>query len=145
MLDFFTPGVTSVRGLQLTTTLATVPARLGLRPTSLRALRAAASVFDAALRPAVLTTLETRPPLPLAEHAERAPLSAGAGSLLPALPHRAGALGQDEQHRAAKRPGACAVLRQGPGDVPVTAGNKSTRAEWRRLGQPGGFYVVDQG
>jgi hypothetical protein len=55
------------------------------------------------------------------------------------------ALWQDDQHRAAKRPGAFAVLRQGPVDVTVTAGNGSERAEWRRLVQPGGFYVVDRG
>jgi Transposase DDE domain len=40
---------------------------------------------------------------------------------------------------------AFAVLRQGPIDVTVTAGNGSERAEWRRLVQPGGFYVVDRG
>ena len=40
---------------------------------------------------------------------------------------------------------AFAVLRQGPVDVTVTAGNGSERAEWRRLVQPGGFYVVDRG
>jgi hypothetical protein len=40
---------------------------------------------------------------------------------------------------------AFAVLRQGPVDVTVTAGNGSERAEWRRLVQPGVFYVVDWG
>jgi hypothetical protein len=55
------------------------------------------------------------------------------------------ALWQDDQHRAAKMHVAFAVLRQGPVDVTVTAGNGSERAEWRRLVQPGGFYVVDRG
>ena len=54
-------------------------------------------------------------------------------------------LWQDDQHRAAKMHVAFAVLRQGPVDVTVTAGNGSERAEWRRLVQPGGFYVVDRG
>jgi hypothetical protein len=67
------------------------------------------------------------------------------GSLLPALPRMAWALWQDDQHRAAKMHVAFAVLRQGPVDVTVTAGNGSERAEWRRLVQPGGFYVVDRG
>ena len=40
---------------------------------------------------------------------------------------------------------ACAVLRPGPVDVTVTAGNASERMEWRRLVQPGGFYVCDRG
>src|SRR5256712_14102942 len=55
------------------------------------------------------------------------------------------ALWQDDQHRAAKMHVAFAVLRQGPVDVTVTAGNGSERAEWRRLVQPGGFSVVDRG
>jgi hypothetical protein len=70
-LYFFHPVVTSVRGLPQTTTLATVQERLGIRPTSLRALREAAYVFDAALLPEVLITLgaRLRPHLPRAEHA----------------------------------------------------------------------------
>src|SRR5262249_40014595 len=85
------------------------------------------------------------PPLPLAEHAALAQLIAVDGSLLPALPRMAWALWQDDQHRAAKMHVAFAVLRQGPVDVTVTAGNGSERAEWRGLVQPGGFYVVDRG
>ena len=71
LLYFFNPVVTSLRGLQQTTTLATVQERLGLRPTSLSALSEAAYIFDAALLHEVLTTLgaRLRPHLPLAEHA----------------------------------------------------------------------------
>ncbi len=101
LLYFFNPVVTSLRGLQQTTTLAKVQERLGVHPID--------------------------------------------GSLLPALPRMAWALWQDDQHRAAKMHVAFAVLRQGPVDVTVTAGNGSERAEWRRLVQPGGFYVVDRG
>jgi hypothetical protein len=80
--------VTSLRGLQQTTTLANVQERLGLRQTSLRALSEAAYVFDAALLHAVLTTLgaRLRPHLPLAEQEALAHLIAVDGSLLPALP-----------------------------------------------------------
>src|SRR5206468_12477467 len=53
--------------------------------------------------------------------------------------------GQRNRHVAAKMHVAFAVLRQGPVDVTVTAGNGSERAEWRRLVQPGGLYVVDRG
>ncbi len=147
LLYFFHPVVTSLRGLQQTTTLAKVQERLGVRRTSLSTLSEAASVFDAALLHEVLITLgaHLRPSLPLAEHAALAQLIAVDGSLLPALPRMAWALWQDEQHRAAKMQVAFAVLRQGPVDVTVTAGNGSERAEWRRLVQPGGFYVVDRG
>ena len=40
---------------------------------------------------------------------------------------------------------AFAVLRQIPVGVTVTAGHASEQSEWRRLVQPGGFYVVDRG
>jgi hypothetical protein len=147
LLYFFNPVVTSLRGLQQTTTLAKVQERFGVRPTSLSALSEAAYVFDAALLHEVLRTLgaRLRPQLPQAEQAALAPLIAVDGSLLPALPRMAWALWQDDQHRAAKMHVAFAVLRQGPVDVTVTAGNGSERAEWRRLVQPGGFYVVDRG
>ena len=139
--------MTSLRGLQQTTTLAQVQALLGVRPTSLRPLSEAAYVFDAALLHEVMITLgaHLRPHLPLAEQAALAQLIAVDGSLLPALPRMAWALWQDAQPRAAKRHVACAVLRQGPVEVTVTAGNGSERAEWRRLVQPGGFSVVDRG
>jgi hypothetical protein len=127
LLYFFNPVVTSLRGLQQTTTLAKVQERFGIRPTSLSTLSEAAYIFDATRLHEVLITLgaQLRPQLPLAEQAALAHLIAVDGSLLPALPRMAWALWQV--------------------DVTVTAGNSSERAEWRRLVQPGGFYVVDRG
>jgi hypothetical protein len=147
LLDFFTPVVTSVRGLQQTTTLRKGQERLGVRQTSLGARSDAASVFDAALLHEVVTTLGAplRPPLPLAEQEMLAQLTAVDGSLVPAVPRMAWALWQDAQHRAAKRPGAFAVLRHGPVDGTITAGNGAERAQWRHLVQPGGFSVVERG
>ena len=147
LVYFFNPTVTSLRGLQQTTTLAQVQTQLGIRRTSLGALSEAASVFDAALLHHVLTSLSTqlRPHLPGADQAALAALTAVDGSLLPALPRRLWAVWQDEQHRAAKMHVAFAVFRQGPVGVTVTAGNASERAELRRLVQPGGFYVFDRG
>ena len=69
LLYFFNPVVTSLRGLQQTTTLANVQERLGVRQTSLSALSEAAYIFDAALLHEVLTTLGARQPLTLAEQA----------------------------------------------------------------------------
>src|SRR5207244_4709702 len=147
LLYFFNPVVTSLRGLQQTTTLANVQACVWVNQTSLSTRSEAADVFDATRLHEVLTTLgaQLRPHLPLAEQAALAQLTAVDGSLLPALPRMAWALWQDDQHRAAKMHVAFAVLRQGPVDVTVTAGNGSERAEWRRLVQPGGFSVVDRG
>ena len=146
LLYFFNPTVTSLRGLQQTTTLAQVQARFGIRRTALGALSAAASVFDAALLHAVLTALgaQLQPSLSGAAQAALAALTAVDGSLLPALPRMVWAVWQDDQHRAAKMHVAFAVLRHGPVDVTVTAGNASERAELRRLVQPGGFYVFDR-
>ncbi len=117
--------VTSLRGLQQTTTLTQVQARLGSRQTSLRALSETAYVFDATLLHEVRLTLgaHLRPPLSLAEQAALAPLLAVGGSLLPALPRMAWALWQDDQPRAANMHGAFAVLPHGPVEVTGTAGN----------------------
>src|SRR5437868_1647179 len=95
----------------------------------------------------VITNLgaQRRPHVPLAEQEALAQVTAVDGSLLPALPRLAWTLWQDDQHRAAKRHGAFAVLRQGPVEVTVTAGNGSERAAWRGLGPPGGFFVVARG
>jgi hypothetical protein len=147
LLYFFNPTVTSLRGLQQMTTFAHVQAQFGIRRTSLGALSEAASVFDAALLHAVLTALsaQLQPHLSGAEQAALVSLTAVDGSLLPALPRMLWAVWQDDQHRAAKMHVAFAVLRHGPVDVTVTAGNASERAELRRLVQPGGFYVFDRG
>src|SRR6266481_2349374 len=147
LLYFFNPTVTSLRGLQQTTTLAQVHTQFGIRRTSLGALSEAASVFDAALLHQVLTALspQLRPHVTGAEQAALAALTAVDGSLLPALPRMLWAVWQDDQHRAAKMHVAFAVFRHGPVGVTVTAGNASERAELRRLVHPGGFYVFDRG
>jgi len=147
LVDFFSPTVTSLRGLQQATTLAKVQERLGVRRTSLGALSEAAYVFDAALLHAVIAELgaHLRPHMPLGAQDALRDLTAVDGSLLPALPRMAWALWQDAQHRAAKMHVAFAVLRQVAVDVTVTAGNAPERTELRRLVEPGGFYVFDRG
>ena len=147
LVYFFSPTLTSLRGLQQATTLAKVQQRLGVRRTSLGALSEAAYVCDAALLHEVIGELgaQLQPHVPVAEQDALRTLTAVDGSLLPALPRMAWALWQDAQHRAAKMHVAFAVLRHGPVDVTVTAGNASERAELRRLVQPGGFYVFDRG
>lgn len=147
LLYFFSPIVSSLRGLQQATTLAKVQHRFGVRPTSLGALSEAAQVFEAALLEEVIADLGRRIPSPAVatERAALQALTAVDGSLLPAMPKMAWALWQDDQHRAAKMHVAFEVLRHIPVGVTVTAGNASERTEWRRLVQPGGFYVVDRG
>jgi hypothetical protein len=130
LVYFFNPTVTSLRGLPPMTPFAHVQAPCGIRRTSLGALREAASVFDAALLPAVLNKrgAQLPPHLSGAAPVALASLTAVAGRLLPALPRMLWARWQDDQHRAANMPVALAVLCHGPVDVTVTAGNASERA-----------------
>src|SRR5260370_41811814 len=90
LLYFFNPTVTSLRGLQQTTTLESVQQRLHVRRTSLGSLSEAAYVFDAALLHEILTALgaQLRPQLPLAAQAALAQFVAAAGSSVPPLPRR---------------------------------------------------------
>ena len=154
LLYFFTPTVTSLRGVQQLSELAKVQQRWGVGRTALSTLSEAATVFDAALLQDVISELALRAwtRTPQGNPAEGAreqellrDLVAIDGSLLPALPRMVWAVWQDAQHRAAKMHLAFAALRQVPVGVTVTAGNSSERAQARQLVQPGGFYVCDRG
>ena len=148
---FFSPVVDSLRGLQQITTLTKVQKLCGVRPTSLGALSEATQVFDARLLEPIIADLaeqalgQGRGSLPSAHEAALAGLTVIDGSLLPALSRMAWALWQDATHRAAKMHVAFAVFPAAPVQVSVTAGIGSERAEWRRIAQPGGFYVADRG
>jgi Transposase DDE domain len=154
LLYFFTPTVTSLRGLQHLTTLAYIQRRWGVQRTALGSLSEAATVFEAALLQDVISELALRawtrapkgnPALLRGDAAVLRDLVAIDGSLLPALPRMVWAVWQDGQHRAAKMHVAFAALRQVPVGVTVTAGTGAERAQARQLVQPGGFYVFDRG
>ena len=154
LLYFFTPTVTSLRGVQQLSTLSKVQQRWGVRRTALGTLSEAATVFDAALLQDVISELALRawsrapegtPAVRTEERALLQDLVAIDGSLLPALPRMVWAVWQDERHRAAKMHLAFAALRQVPVGVTVTAGNSSERTQARQVVQPGGFYVCDRG
>jgi hypothetical protein len=147
LMYFFTPALTSLRGLQQATKLDKVARALGVGRTSLGALSEAAGAFDPRLLRGVLVELTRRlgHRLPRAESKAFADLVAVDGTLLPALPRMAWALWQDPTHRAAKAHVAVEVLTGLPVDATITAGNGSERAEWRDMVRPGGFYVADRG
>jgi Transposase DDE domain len=154
LLYFFTPTVTSLRGIQQMSELRKVQQRWGVPRTGVSTLSEAATVFDAALLQDVINELALRA-WTQAERGNAAvsdreqellrDLVAIDGSLLPALPRMVWAVWQDEQHRAAKMHVAFAALRQIPVGVTVTAGSSSEREQTRQLVQPGGFYVCDRG
>ena len=154
LLYFFTPTVTSLRGIQQMSELSKVQQRWGVPRTGVSTLSEAATVFDAVLLQDVINELALRawtraaqgnPALGAREQELLRDLVAIDGSLLPALPRMVWAVWQDEHHRAAKMHLAFAALRQVPVGVTVTAGNGSEREQTRQLVQPGGFYVCDRG
>ena len=154
LLYFFTPTMTSLRGIEQRSALTKVQQRWGVPRTALSTLSEASTVFDAARLQDVISELAlrawTRAPQGNLAGADReqkllSDLVALDGSLLPALPRMVWALWQDEQHRAAKMHMAFAALHQVPIGVTVTAGNSSEREQTRQLVQPGGFYVCDRG
>lgn len=154
LLYFFTPTVTSLRGLQQMSELSKVQQRWGVPRTGVSTLSEAATVFDATLLQDVISELALRA-WTQAAHGNAAvtereqellqDLVAIDGSLLPALPRMVWAVWQDEQHRAAKMHVAFAALRHVPVGITVTAGNSSEREQTHQLVRPGGFYVCDRG
>ena len=147
LLYFFSPIVTSLRGLQQATDLKKVQKRLGISRISLGSMSEASRVFDAEALQGVITELAERA-LPLAGAADLKAiegLTAVDGSLLPALPRMAWALWVDETHRAAKMYLAFEVLRGVPVKVSVTEGNGSEKNELRKMLEAGRLYVVDRG
>src|ERR1700732_1812012 len=139
LLYFFNPILTSLRGIQQASTLEKVGQQLGVPRTSLGSLSEAARVFDAAALQEIITELASRIPHGTTPKEQQAlkDLTAVAGSWLPALPKRAGALWLDETHRAAKMHLAFEVLRGNPVGVAVTAGNAPQKDQLRALLQPG--------
>lgn len=144
---FFNPVLTSLRGLQEAAHLDKVQKRLGVRPTALGSLSAAAHTFDAEALQEIIVELANHIPagVPPTELQALQGLTAVDGSLLPALPRMAWALWLDDQHKAAKMHLAFEVLRGIPTRVRVTAGTASERDQLRVLLAPGRWYVIDRG
>jgi hypothetical protein len=147
LLYFFSPVLTSLRGLQQASGLAKVQDRLGCPRVGLGTLSEASHLFDPeALRPILGTLAAEAVPVVTGHEAEALrQLTAVDGSLLPALPRMAWALWQDADHRAAKMHVQFEVLKGVPCDATVTAGNGSERDQLRAMLQPGRLYVIDRG
>jgi Transposase DDE domain len=147
LLYFFTPLLTSLRGLQQASELDKVQKTFGSPRASLGALSAAARVFDPALLRAIVVELAGQAmPAGTGKEAEALQgLTAVDGTLLAALPRMAWALWLDDQHRAAKAHLHFDVLKGVPCDATVTAGSGSERDQLRTMLQAGRLYVVDRG
>jgi len=147
LLMFFTPILTSLRGLQQASGLAKVQKRLGCSRVALGSLSEASRVFDPALLRNILGDLSQQA-LPLLHGREAEALrglTAVDGTLLDALPKMAWALWLDEEHRAVKMHLQFDVLKGVPSDATVTCGNGPEIEELRATLQPSRLYVIDRG
>jgi hypothetical protein len=148
LLYFFSPTLTSLRGLQQATTLDKVQQRLGLRRTSRGALSEAAAVFDPELlRPILAELAERAVPVVRGHEAEALRgLTAVDGSLLPALPRMAWALWRGTGGAtAAKMHVHFDVLKAVPCDATVTPGACSELEQLQQSLRAHRLYVLDRG
>lgn len=147
LLYFFTPTLTSLRGLQQATALEKVRKRLGCQRTSLSSLGEASHVFDPDLLRPIIAELAARAvPVVTGREAEALRgLTAVDGSVLPALPKMAWALWMDAEHRAAKVHVHFDVLKGVPEDATLTPAACSELAQLQATLKPDRLYVVDRG
>jgi IS4 transposase len=147
LIYFFSPIITSLRGLQQASGLDKVQNLLGVKRVSLGSLSEATGVFCAeALREIVRELAGRALPLERGREAEALQgLTAVDGSLLPALPRMAWALWQDDTHHAAKMHVQFDVLKGVPRDATVTPGASSEPEQLRLMLEPGRLYVTDRG
>lgn len=148
LLYFFSPIVTSLRGLQQASELKKVQRSLGCSRASLGSLSEATQVFDSELLKGVIHELSQKVQ-PLAAKGKELEalknLTAVDGSLLRALPKMSWALWVDEKNRAAKMHLVFEVLKGAPVDVSITEGNAGEANAFRGMLQPGRLYVMDRG
>jgi hypothetical protein len=148
LLYFFSPTLTSLRGLQQASDLRTVRRKLGLPRFSLGSFSEAGNVFDPDLLVPIIEQIGERlgdiePDTRLAA-LERRPVAVDA-TLLHALPKMVWALWRDEEHHAAKLHLQLDLLKGAPQAPCVTSANAS---ETRTLAQhlaPGRLYLADRG
>ena len=148
LLYFFTPVVTSMRGLQQVSTFDVIHRKLGLPRFSLGAFSEAGRVFDPELLVPIMGQLldkvaDIHPDRRLA-HLSRTPILAD-GTLLRALPKMLWALWVDDEHRAAKLHLQYALLKGAPSHATVTDGNGSEHTALKDTLAPEKLYVLDGG
>jgi hypothetical protein len=146
LLYFFSPTVTSLRGLQQASELEKVQKLLGGRRTSLGSLSEAGSVFDPDLAGEIMRELANQavPLLPSADAQALKNLTAVDGSYFNSIAHTAWALWKTEQP-AAKLHLHFSVFEGVPREALVTPGNCSEPEALRTTLESGRLYVTDRG
>ena len=148
LLYFFTPVLTSLRGIQQATTLEKIQKRLGIKKTSLGSLSEASQVFDAKLLVPLLKELAEQT-LPREKDPELKQIQqlirAVDGTLLPALPKMLWALWQNDQNRAAKLHLEMDIFNHVPTAAVITDGNGNEKKILRTMLAPDTIYLIDAG
>jgi hypothetical protein len=147
LLYFFSPTITSLRGLQQATALEAVQRRLGIRATSLGSFSEAARLFDAEALHQILQELAGKAaPIVDEPHAQQLlHLTAVDGSIFRAFPRMAWALWKDSEHRGVKLHLHFDVFCGTPLDASITHASGSETDQLRAMLKPGRLYVIDRG
>ena len=147
LLYFFTPSLTSLRGLQEATGWEKTRKKLGIERTSLGSLSEAADLFDAGYLEPIINELAAQA-LPLSRGREAEALkglTAVDGSVFAGLSRMAWALWNKPENRAAKLHLHFDVLKGVPCQAAVTAAACSEPAQLEAMLQSGRLYVLDRG
>ena len=148
LLYFFTPILTSLRGLQQASTLEQLQRKLGLPRFSLGSFSEAGAVFDPELLIPIMEQIGRRladlEPDARLQALERRPIAVD-GSLLHALPKMVWALWLDEHHHAAKLHLQLDLRRGVPLAATLTDGQTSEARQLEQDLAPGRLYVADRG
>lgn len=148
LLYFFNPAITSLRGIQMVSDMASVRKRLGVRRMSLGSLSESVRLFDPELLRRVFEELAARAPQRLDDPRVgdvREVLTVADGTILKALPRMTWALWLRDTDRAAKAHVEFEVLKETAVRVELTAGKAPENKRLRANLEPGRLYVLDRG
>jgi hypothetical protein len=150
LLYFFSPVVTSLRGVQFASQLARVQKKLGVKGSSLGSLSEAAQVFDPDLAKALFEELSRQAcaadaPARPASVPEALAIVAADGTLLDALPKMLWALWLGPHDHAVKLHFQFDVLRGVPVDMALTQGNGSEKETLAEHLHAACVYLIDRG
>jgi hypothetical protein len=148
LLYFFSPILTSLRGLQQASTLEQVRRKLGLPRFSLGSFSESAAVFDPQLLLPIMEQISGQlsdiEPDPRLSALERRPTAVD-GTLLRALPKMVWALWVDEHHHAAKLHLQLDLLSGAPLAAALSEGKASETRQLEKDLRPGRLYLADRG
>ncbi len=148
LVYFFTPALTSLRGLQAISDFAVLKRKLDLHPFSLGSFSEAGRVFDPELLVPIIDGLVEKVSVVEDDPQLRSlglVLTAVDGTLIEAMPKMLWALWLDDEHRAAKLHLQFELLKGVPVAAKLTDGNGNERTVLKDSLVAGRLYVIDRG